>query len=185
MKSNDNFATEGLSGTYKQVVFRQRFGQTILSKRPKRKSRVASAAQELIKSTFKLAAVYAKAILVDEVIKAAYKAKAKIGESAFNRALADYFKPPVIGEIDHSNYNGQPGSIITAVVTDDFRVASVKASISKANGNILEEGVAVLQPDGLRWTYTATVASAAITGTGITITATDLPGNPSSSSKTL
>jgi hypothetical protein len=51
MKSRDNFATEGLSGTYKQVVFRQRFGETILGKRPKQ-TKARSAAQHTVVENF-------------------------------------------------------------------------------------------------------------------------------------
>ncbi len=85
MKSRDNFATEGLSGTYKQVVFRQLFGKTVLGKRPKR-TKASTASQNAITTAFKEAAMYAKSILIDPLIKAAYKLKAKPGQSAFNIA---------------------------------------------------------------------------------------------------
>ena len=59
MKSSENFATEGLSGTYKQVVFSQRAGETIVGKRPKRK-KPRSAVQKKIAATFINAATYAR-----------------------------------------------------------------------------------------------------------------------------
>ena len=186
MKSTNNFATEGLSGTYKQVVFRQRVGETIVGKRPKRKKGAAlPAAIQAVNATFKLAAIYAKSILQDLAIKAAYAAKAKPGVSAFNMAIADFFKPPTIGEIDSSGYNGQVGSTVIALVTDDFKVVSVNVRIENSNGNLIEEGSASLLPDGLNWMYVSTVANTSVAGTTISFIAKDLPGHSFTKLKTL
>ena len=185
MKSSENFATEGLSGTYKQVVFSQKNGQTIVGKRPKRKAGSLPATQQNINAMFKKAVIYAKSVLTDLVVKAAYKAKAKRGQSAFNVAIADFFKLPEIGDIDNSGYNGQVGGTLLATVTDDFKVASVKVRIEKANGALLEEGPASLLPDGLNWMYVSTVANANLSGTTISFTAADLPGHSINKLKTL
>lgn len=185
MKSSNNFATEGLSGTYKQVVFRQRAGETIVGKRPKFKKGTKTAAQQGITSTFKKAVIYAKSILADAAIKAAYLVKARPGVSAFNIAIADFFTLPEIGEINSSGYNGQVGSTLVAEVTDDFKVASVKVQIQKEGGGLIEEGEASLLPDGLNWMYVSTVANANVTGTKVSFTATDLPGHSITQLKTL
>jgi len=184
MKSSENFATEGLSGSYKQVVFRQRAGETIVGKRPKRKKE-RSASQQSITASFKKAVLYAKSILTDAAIKAAYQLKAKPGKSAFNIAIADFFTLPEIGEIDSSGYNGQVGSTLIAEVVDDFKVVSVKVRIEKADGSLIEEGVANILPDGLNWMYVSTIANTATTGTKVSFTATDLPGHSISKLKTL
>ena len=185
MKSSDNFATEGLSGSYKQVVFRQRAGETVVGKRPKRKKGTKTAAQQLITTTFKKAVLYAKSILADAAMKAAYQLKAKRGTSAFNVAIADFFTLPEIGEIDSSGYNGQVGSTLLAEVMDDFKVIAVKVRIENANGSLLEDGSATLLPDGLNWMYVSTVANTATTGTKVSFTATDQPGHSISKLKTL
>jgi hypothetical protein len=185
MKSHDNFATEGLSGSYKQVVFRQRFGETILSKRPKKKRAGPSAAQMGINATFKKAVLYAKSVMADAVRKAAYQLNAKPGQTAFNRAVGDFFKPPVIEEINSSGYNGQVGGTVIATVMDDFRVASVQARIKKGDGTLIEEGEASLLPDGSRWMYVSTVQNNTVAGTSISFTATDLPGHSSTQTKTI
>jgi len=184
MKSKDNFATEGLSGTYKQVVFRQWNGETILAKRPKQ-TKARSAAQQTIVENFTHAAAYAKAAMTDIALKMAYKLKAGKGLSAFNRAVVDFFKAPVIGDIDHSGYNGQAGGILLAMVTDDFQVASVKVIIKAASGAVIEQGDASLLPNGLHWMYVSTVANSAIAGTAISFEAKDLPGNLVTKIKTL
>ena len=184
MKSHDNFATEGLSGSYKQVVFRQRYGTTVVGKRPKRKKDPTSS-QLQVQASFTNAATYAKSITADAGNKAAYRAKAKPGQSAYNRAMSDFFHPPVIGEIDSSGYNGQVGSTLISTITDDFKVASVKVRIEKSDGSLIEEGAASILPDGLNWMYVSTVANGSTTGTTISFTAADMPGHSIVKSKTL
>jgi hypothetical protein len=45
---------------------------------------------------------------------------------------------------------------------------------------LLEDGIAHVQPDTADWLYIATMENPAITGSRITATAMDLPGNSSS-----
>lgn len=77
------------------------------------------------------------------------------------------------------------GSKITALVTDNFRVETVKVKIEKANGALQEEGDAVLQPDGLNWQYTITVSDGNNAGNKLSIIATDLPGHSIFEQKTI
>ncbi len=182
MKSKDNIVTEGFSGKIRQLVFRQWYGQTIIGKRP-RHSATTSAAQLNIQSTFKDAAVYAKAAITDPATKQAYKAKAKPGQTAYNLALADFFNAPAIGDIDTSNYSNQAGSSIRIAVTDDFKVAAVTVTIEN-NNRLVEQGPATLTSDGLHWLYNATVFNA-VAGNSITVTATDLPGHSITKQKTV
>lgn len=183
-QSKNNIVTEGLSGKVYQLVFRQWFGRTVVAKRP-RKLNTATSNQLSVRESFKNAAIYAKAAITDAALKLAYKAKAKPGQSAYNIALADFFSPPEIGEIDSSGYNGQVGSTLIAQVTDDFKVKSVKVRIEKSNGSLLEEGDASPLPDGLNWMYVSTTANATTSGSTVSFTATDLPGHSISKLKTL
>jgi hypothetical protein len=177
MKTFKNIVTEGLSGRIKQLVFRQWQGQTVVASAPSPSSIPATAGQQLTRVTFREAAIYAKAVLTDTVIKLAYKAKTKRGQSPYNLAIADFFKPPTIGNIDASAYTARAGSFITAQVTDDFQVASVEVRFENASGQLVEAGAAVLMEDGLHYRYTTTAAVANITGNKITFIATDLPGH--------
>src|SRR6476661_8292798 len=113
MKSKRNIATEGLSGRILQFVFSQRHGKTFVGHSPETSEDV-SEAQKQVRSTFKMAATYAKGILSDPAIKTAYQQKAKPGQSAYNVALADFFRAPQIGDLDISGYNGQAGSTVVA-----------------------------------------------------------------------
>ena len=183
-KMKDNNATHGIRGKVNQLVYSQRNGETVVSKPPIRTAPY-SQAQQNITSIFKQAVLYARAILQDAAIKLAYSKKAKGGQSAFNLAIADYFKPPVIVSVDLGQLANQIGSKIRALVTDNFRVGSVKVKIEKSNGALLEEGDAVLQPDSLNWQYTTTTANANTAGNKVSITASDLPGNSITEQKTI
>lgn len=183
-QSKNNIVTEGLSGKVYQLVFRQWFGRTVVAKRPIKFTTV-TANQLTIRENFKKAAIYAKAAITDAALKLAYKAKAKSGQTAYNMAFADFFSLPEIADIDSTNYNGNIGSKLMAQVTDDFKVASVKVIIEKANGSLIEEGAAELLPNGITWLYTATVQNATVTDTKIRFIATDLPGHSITKLKTL
>jgi hypothetical protein len=177
MKHIKNIATKGLSGRIQELVFKQHHGRTLVAASPSPSSVPASEQQLLIRFTFRDAVRYAKAILTNIDIKRAYKAKADHWQSAYNMAVADFFKPPTIGTIDASHYTTQAGSFITAQVTDDFRAASVEVRIENASGQLVEAGTAMLMEDGLHYRYTTTTAVANITGNKITFIATDLPGH--------
>lgn len=176
MKSKNNILTEGLSGRINQVVFRQRYGETIVSKRP-HFTVASSAAQQQVRISFKEAVIYAKAILSDAVRKRAYQLRAKRGQTAFNLAIADFFKLPHIGDIDTSAYTGQAGSTIRVSVTDDFMVSSVVVCIKRSDGGVVEEGAATLSSDGLHWLYRAATSNGLQPGNFILVTAKDMPGH--------
>ena len=183
-QSTNNIVTEGLSGKVYQLVFKQWFGRTIVAKRPRKFTTVTSN-QLNIRENFKKAATYAKAAITDAVLKLAYKAKAKPGQTAYNMAFADFFNLPEIGDIDSSGYNGVVGSKLIAGVKDDFKVVSVKVIIEKSNGTLLEEGDASILTDGLHWEYKSTVQNATVAGTKISFIATDMPGHSITKLKTL
>jgi hypothetical protein len=56
-------------------------------------------------------------------------------------------------------------------------VQQVTVKIENADATFVEEGQAVLSPDGLSWIYTATAANESLSGDKITVTATDRPQN--------
>ena len=179
-----NNTTHGLSGKVDQFVYKQWFGQTLAAKLP-RKPSTASGIQTGIRSMFKEAAKYAKAAITDPVKKALYKKHASPGQTAYNLAIADFFRPPEIGEIDATGYTGQIRSTISIEAADDTKVVKVEVRINNADGSLAEQGEAVLQTDGLHWLYTSTTVNAALAGDSITVTAYDLPGNPTVKQKIL
>lgn len=178
-KSKNNVVTHGLSGLIGDLlVFRQRANKTIVADRPKPFSKGPTALQLGIQSRFKKAAKYAKTALLDPLLKAAYQAAARLGQSAFNRAFKDYqLGPEFDEEVDFSAYTGAIGDEISISVVDDFQVSGVRVRIQKPDASLLEEGDAVQSDNGLDWIYTSTAVNADVPGSTIIFTASDVPGN--------
>lgn len=178
-KSKNNVVTHGLSGLIGNLlVFRQRANKTIVADRPKLSGIPPSAAQLEIQQRFKKAVQYAKSAMLDPLIKAAYQAVAKLGQSSFNRAFKDFQLAPEIDEdVNFSAYTGAIGEEISISVVDDFQVSGVKVQILSPDASILEEGDAVQSVNGLDWIYTSTAVNADVPGSKIIFTASDIPGN--------
>lgn len=178
-KSTDNILLRGASGTIADMLTltKKRSGAIILGKKRGTSAVPASEAQLNIQRRFKRSIQYAKAAILDPIVKAAYEAFAGPDQSAYNMALRDAFKPPVVESVTTEAYKGVVGDTILIRALDDFKVAAVKISIRTAAGAIVEQGNAVLQPNALDWLYTATAENAALAGTVITATAVDTPGN--------
>ncbi len=178
MAISNNTYTEGLSGKVgRNMVFRQRkSGKVILGKRPGPRRTPPTEKQQEIHDRFRMGSMYAKAAMADPARKAAYEAAGNSDQSAYNLALRDAFRAPVVKAIDTTEYSGRTGDMIVVRAIDDFKVASVKVSIRKADGSVLEEGKAVLDGNAL-WVYTAAIPADNISGFTVTAIAKDLPGN--------
>jgi hypothetical protein len=185
-KSNNNVITFGLSGKLGDlVVFRQRAGQTIVSKVPERSKNV-SLTQKEQRKRFQQATIYAKTAIDNPLIGELYDATArkKKGITAYNVAVADFYHAPDIDTIDLSVYTGAAGDEIRIIVSDDFAVKSVRVKISKADGTTVEDGQASHGPGNL-WTYIATVDNDLPDGDRIAVFASDFPGNITEEEETL
>ena len=180
-RSNNNPLTKGASGTIADLLtFRtRRSGNVVMSAKRGASSVPATADQLAIQRRFKRGVIYAKSVLKEPTLKAYYTTLAGPDQSAYNMALKDYMRPPVIETIDVSDYHGVAGDPILILAYDDFKVATVRVSIRNAAGAIVEQGNAVLQLNGLDWVYTATVENVVLAGTFITVIAVDTPGNES------
>jgi len=144
MKQYNNIVMTGASGSLgKQLVFRQRAGKTVISMPPAKIETAPSASQLKLRNKFAAAIRYARLVLANPALKAAYQAKAMPGVSAYNTAISDYLKAPEIISADAAAYTGLPGDKISIHATDDFRVQQVYLTIQGADGSILEEGTAV------------------------------------------
>jgi hypothetical protein len=180
-ESKDNFIVHGLSGTFAGIgTFHKRGRKTFLRKIRAKPSVPDSKEQMAVKKRFAECVQYAKAAIKDPAIKAAYAAVTKPGRTAFNRAVTDACIPPKIGKMDTGNYRGKPGDHLLVEATDDFKVTAVHICIHHANGHLIEQGEAIMQINTVDWRYTVTVANESFTGSRITATATDLPGNKTS-----
>ena len=185
-KSKANYAITGLSGKVGKIfVYRQRGGETIVATPPVRTA-PPTPKQIQQQTKFAQAAAYARNALLDPTLKEAYttEAKKRRNVSPYNMAMTDFLRPPQITNVDHSAYTGDTSDQkIIIEVADAFKVVSVKVKITAANNSTLEEGTATLVKG--KWEYTTTTNNATLTGTKITLTATDRPGNTTTKEITL
>jgi len=178
-RSNNNPLTKGASGTIADLLtFRtRRSGRVVMSAKRGESSVPPTAEQLAVQRRFKRGVIYAKAVLKDPTLKAYYTALAGPDQSAYNMALKDFMRPPVIESISTDDYHGAVGEPILILAYDDFKVDSVRVVIRNAAGGIIEQGNAVLQINGLDWVYTSTIENLVLVGTTITVIAVDTPGN--------
>ena len=178
MELLENDLIEGSSGRFgKRLVYSQRGGKTIITRRAARKRDPNSTLQQQVRELFAEGILYGKTVIADEVKKAIYQAKTKGNQTAFNLAVSDFCKAPEIKKYDATAYTGQIGDTISIRAIDDFKVVWVKLVIKDSADSIIEDGAALLSANGADWIYTATVANPTLTGTKLIMSAADMPGN--------
>jgi len=182
-----NIFTKGASGTVGDMMnFRVRKGKTVIAVKRGPSTKPPTAEQQETNERFITASLYAQDAMKDPAIKALYQKAAKGGQTAYNVALRDAMNPPVIDGVDISGYKGTVGDLIAVKARDVITPASVKVAIFSETGVLLEQGDAVIKTNDRRfWIYTVTTANAALTGTRVVATATDLPGNEAEKTATI
>jgi hypothetical protein len=154
--SKTNLITLGFSGKLgNQVIFRNVNGQSIMQNFPSRRHKKAVGKQVETCQRFREASRYAKTVLKNPEMLAAYRAKAKKGQTAYNVAVADYLTSPVVTDIDASMYHGHAGEKITVTAKDSFRVMEVTVILTGPEGVILEKGACIPGISEVHWHYTA------------------------------
>jgi len=178
-KVKDNIVTRGLSGKLgKQIVFRHWSGATFLAKAPIfSQSSAATEASVRNRQRFKEAVIYAKKVMNDPQLKQAYYSKRKPRQTAYNRAVQDFFSAPVIQEFDLSNYTGEANSFIRVYATDGFRVNEVEVRIEDEQSQTVATGLAVQEENADWWKFTVSEAHVRPVGGKVIATAYNLPGN--------
>ncbi|MFD2556018.1 hypothetical protein [Sphingobacterium tabacisoli] len=159
-KSKDNVVMQGASGRIgRNLVFRQRGDQTIIAKTPRIPAdRVMTAKQVAVQHKFYDATQYAKSVMLDDDLKAEYKSKANVNQSAYNLAFRDYFKDPELRRVDDRAYEGEVGNKISFLVRDVMVLQSLSVEILDDQDAVIESGAAVLKDNSdSEWLYTATV----------------------------
>jgi hypothetical protein len=147
-----------------QVVLRQRFGKTIIAKKPKKSTKEPTPAQVAHRRRFTGAVNYAHAVMNDPALKALYEPRATNGRSVFTVAIADYIRLPWVDQINATGYNGHTGDQVRIIPADNVKVTDVTVMINDAAGAVLESGVAVADVNGTEWVYTATSDQLPVTG---------------------
>jgi hypothetical protein len=165
------------SGKIGDLVFaRLKNGKVIVRRRPVRKAD-KKPGEVANQQSFVRAVAYAKAVWSSQPeLKAKYEAAAqRQGRQGFHLAKADFRLPPTIGDVDLSSYRGNAGDLIRVVAADDFEVKEVLVLLRRMNGELIEQGSAVL--DQGTWNYrTQTQVPAGETIT-VEAIAVDYPGH--------
>jgi hypothetical protein len=161
-----------------QIVFKRRAGKMYVSAPPQIDAdRVPTPGQQVARNKFKRCIAYAKAAAQDTALRAGYLARAGYGQTAYNIALKDAYNAPEVMSMITLGYRGRAGDILVIQAKDDFKVVAVKVQVYGSSGEMIEEGTAFENGDGLNWVYVAKEMNANVPGSKIIATAFDLPGN--------
>jgi hypothetical protein len=108
-----------------------------------------------------------------------YITKAKrLGVTPYYLALADWFKPPKVLEINVDSWTGKIGQTIRVKARDNVRVARVSVVIRDADENVLEMGETTQsEPGSAWWNYTTKSVVKMTPFPSVEATSYDLPGN--------
>ena len=163
-KAETNALIEILSGSLGKDLYARttKNGKTIISKKPDFGNRQFSEAQLNVQSRTKQAADYAKVASKENPIYAQKAAGTEM--NAYNVAVRDWHRPPVIDRIEW--HDGQ----VRVGAHDDTLVTGVTVTILDQAGQPLEQGEAELWM-GVWWDYKAAHSGQ------IRVEARDLAGN--------
>jgi len=169
-----------MKGKVGQVVVRRRDGKFYVATPPIH-DKAPTDKQLEHQQKFKRAIRYARrATEEDSPSREAYEEAATAahdGRTPMNLAVADWFHPPEIDEVDFGEYHGMAGDKIFIYLNNDAKVKRVWMVISDGDGTELERGEAT-RSRNLEWFYTTTEDLPGEDATFV-ITIRDLPGNTS------
>jgi hypothetical protein len=131
-------------------------------------------AQEAHKQAFHKASAYADANRENPIYIAKAKGKKDKKRQPYNVAIADWFHPPQVLEIDLKGWRGAMGEVIRVLAADDVRVTQVRIEISDETGAVQEMSQAVLTLSQW-WEYPLQGAHSG--NLTVTAFASDLPGH--------
>jgi hypothetical protein len=175
-KIKDNYVMTGVSGAVGELlIFRVRGGKTFIAKFPKPSSVPPTVKLKSVRSNFASCIAYGKRAMKDPATKALYRAAAKGGQTAFNKATSDALNPPKVNDIKVDIEK----NMILIDATDDFMVTGVSVTIHDALENLLEEGNAAKQENEMEWIYSMN-NSILPANSKITAIAVDMPKNKAS-----
>ncbi len=163
-KVRKNVMVRGVSGAFggQMVLRHMRDGSTVMAKIQDFSHRKLSAEQKEHQGRFRLAVAYAKGAAQKHPLYAEIAAGTL--KSAYNVALSDWLKPPVIHRVEREE------SRIRILATDNVMVARVQVTIWDEEGVISEKGEAVRAEAGW-WEYVSSAKGK------VEVEAWDLAGN--------
>ncbi|MGC3947740.1 MAG: hypothetical protein QM762_25090 [Chryseolinea sp.] len=179
IRTSHNPLLHGVSGSIgKTLVIRQTRHGIVLANRPS-KPRRTHETQRRTRDKFTDAVNYANLQMRHWEARSMYQAAVnKKLTSAYQVALTDYLRSPIVHSICTNGYNGASRHEIGVFASDDFKVASVDLIIRDDTQQIVEQGAATrLRCLRNQWVYVTTNDLAATSGFTIEARARDIPGN--------
>jgi hypothetical protein len=170
---------KGKSG---DTVFKNVKGQTVITKKPRKRKTPYSAKEVAVHTRFTDASDYAEMVMLHPPLLALYEQAAeKSGRSAYQLAREDWFDAPTVSFSDGSlvGYEGHAGDIIKFKIRDEIAVERVIVTLSDDDtGDLIEKGPGVPEVAGSKfWMYTATKAVPSGVTVVVRVEAYDHPGN--------
>jgi hypothetical protein len=169
---------QGLKGSLgdQLVIQGGKGGQTIIRTKAAARDREPTEAQQEARERFQEATAYGKGAKDDP----AYAPKAAgTPKTTYNVAVADWYHPPEVDEIDLDGWTGEVGEVLRARARDDVQVETVHFLIATEDGTLVEEGAATPEDGGVWWRY-VTTADHPGGQAMVLVTASDLPGHAGS-----
>jgi hypothetical protein len=164
-----NPIVEGLSGGLGNLMFRRLHdGRTIVCVKPDFSRRKLSEGQQAHHRRFREGAAHAREAAQTEPLYAELAAGTM--KTAYNIALADWFHPPVIHEVELGEGR------VHIYASDNVRVAGVRVLILDGEGKLLEQGEAAGPSTGSGW-WEYTPGRLPGAGGKLVVEARDLAGN--------
>jgi hypothetical protein len=156
--SKNNPLTHGASGMIgNTMVFRSWNGKTYIYNRPKKPTK-QSAQQKENRQKFKMATLFAKAMMKDPAKKSEYQTIAKKQKlpNAYTAAITEYMRKPEIRNVDTNAYSGKENQEIKIQARKKgFEVEVVEVIIVNENGEVVEQGKALKTNTG-EWSFNTT-----------------------------
>lgn len=178
--TSNNILTRNYRGKVaRQYSLRTRGDISIIAGLPKPREAGSAPSDAVIQARkrFQLAAIYARKSNDNPELMAEYAKSRRGNQTAFNVAFLDAYRAPEISGLRTDGYKGEPGQALVIQAIDNFRVTSVRFTLTSADGSVLEEGEATNLGNGYDWLYTAKAENASLPGTAIRVTAEDIPMN--------
>jgi hypothetical protein len=173
---------EETSGSYGDTVFKEKDGQTQITRKPGKRKTGLSDNQIAVQKRWAMANDYYKYVMLKPELLALYQqASEDTGKTVFMLCRLDWLKSPEITDLKLEEYHGKAGDTITIWTRDVVGVVKVIVTLyDDEDGTVFEQGQAVPDVEGAKfagfWKYTATATVPSGRSVIVDIRAFDHPG---------
>jgi hypothetical protein len=171
---------EKAQGTSGDTVFREVKGETVVAKKPGKRTKPFSEKQLEVQAVFNDGTSYYNMVrLVPELLALYEKAAKATGKSTYQLCRKDWKDSPKVRRLELHEYEGKAGGVIKFLVQDTIPADKIYVFLSdEEEGIVIEKGLAVPVVAGTDfWKYTATTDVPAGRSVIVEVIAYDHAGN--------